>query len=160
MKKDKCKHDGTPQKEMCLRCRKKIGEGLSQMFGVEIIITDNMKKEKLWKMKTADQKFSDYIRKRDGKCVRCGRTDRQLQCSHYFDRRWFATRYDPDNCVCLCSYCHTFDRDNWEKDRLKEYHLFMVNKLGAKKFMIMEKKHSTSFKKRDAILGVMKLLKK
>lgn len=118
-----------------------------------------IKKEKIWKLKTADKKFGDFIRARDKKCQRCGRKDRQLQCSHYWDRQWYATRFDPDNCCCLCAWCHIFDKDNWEKDRLKEYEGYMIKKLGKAGYEALAVKHYKPVKKRTAILELMKWLK-
>lgn len=58
-------------------------------------------------MKKADVLFSQYIRKRDGKCMRCGK-DTTLQCAHYFGRRNRRLRYDPQNSITLCYSCHIF----------------------------------------------------
>ena len=113
------------------------------------------KEPKVWSLKYADKKFGDYIRKRDKVCQRCGGKDRQLQCSHYWDRQWYATRFDPDNCWILCSWCHTFDKDNWEKDRLGEYRAYMIKKLGIKKFEELKAKHTKPIKRRNAILELM-----
>ena len=118
-----------------------------------------IKEEKIWKLSTADRKFGDFIRKRDKVCQKCGRKDRQLQCSHYWDRQWWATRYDPKNCIALCAWCHTFDKDNWEKDRLKEYEAYMIKKLGKAGFETLKAKHYKEIKKRISILELMKWLK-
>jgi len=58
-------------------------------------------------MKTADALFSQYIRKRDGECLRCHRTT-SLQCAHYFGRRNHRLRYDPQNSITLCFACHIY----------------------------------------------------
>jgi 5-methylcytosine-specific restriction endonuclease McrA len=71
----------------------------------------------MWGKITIDQSdkvFSQYIRKRDGKCKRCGSlvqfNDKGLpithQASHFFGRANEATRHDPDNVDCLCGGCH------------------------------------------------------
>ena len=116
------------------------------------------KSEKLWKLYYADRKFSDYIRKRDGECQRCHRKDRPLQNSHFWDRQWWATRFDPDNCCALCAWCHTLDRDSWQEDRLGEYKDFMLKKLGKKKYGNLKVKHYKEVKKRNAILKLMSWL--
>ncbi len=59
----------------------------------------------------ADKLFSLLIRSRDGRCVRCSRTD-GLQCAHIVGRRYFAVRWDEANAVALCMGCHkTFTHD-------------------------------------------------
>lgn len=64
-------------------------------------------------MKTAAQKakeratvlHSQYVRQRDGACVRCGKSD-GLQCAHIIGRRAAFTRTDENNAVALCGGCH------------------------------------------------------
>ena len=118
---------------------------------------------KVWKLSTADRKFSDFIRSRDKKCLKCGRSDRQLQCSHFWDRQHYATRFDPDNCITLCAWCHNLGPDNWEQDRYGEYRAFMIKWLGKKKFGELEETHirdiRNPYKKRKAIVECMALLK-
>lgn len=59
-----------------------------------------------------DAVFSDCVRESfDWRCARCGREfpDRKGQdvhCSHYFSRKFNATRWFPDNAACLCAPCH------------------------------------------------------
>lgn len=55
--------------------------------------------------KKLDTVFSKYIRARDGKCLRCGRTD-TLQCAHIESRTHLATRWDEENAVTLCYKDH------------------------------------------------------
>jgi hypothetical protein len=87
----------------------------------------------------ADKYFSFYIRLRDGKCMRCGSLVRvNLQTgmpishttSHYFGRGKESTRFDPDNCVCLCMPCHR----KWASDDREEYREFMIKRLGMRGF--------------------------
>jgi hypothetical protein len=114
--------------------------------------------KKIWSYKVADKKFGDYIKKRDGKCQnpKCKTPDARLNCSHYWVRQHYSTRYDPQNCIALCVNCHTFSKDNWENDRKQEYYNFMVDKLGERNFAKLEKKHNKTVKRRDAILELMK----
>ena len=53
---------------------------------------------------------SQYVRARDGRCVRCGATSEsaQLQCAHIISRRYAATRCDENAAVCLCAACHRY----------------------------------------------------
>jgi hypothetical protein len=56
--------------------------------------------------KKADTLFSLLIRKR-GKCEHCGKTD-HLQCAHVITRSNRNLRWNEDNALCLCNYCHIF----------------------------------------------------
>jgi len=62
--------------------------------------------------------FSKLIRLRDRhRCRRCGRADRKLDCAHIESRRHSATRWDPDNALCLCFACHRwFDGEGSRRD--------------------------------------------
>ena len=59
----------------------------------------------------ATRLHSQYVRLRDGRCVRCGRTD-NLQCAHVFSRRYTATRTAELNAVALCASCHLYLTQN------------------------------------------------
>jgi hypothetical protein len=117
---------------------------------------------KIWSLKYADRQFSKWIIERDKKCQnpKCDTPNAQLNCSHYFVRQHYATRYDPENSIALCVNCHVFDKDNWENDRLKEYYEFMLKKLGKKKFEALKIKHDKPTKRRDAIIELMGWIKK
>lgn len=58
-------------------------------------------------VKKLDKLFSEYIRRRDGKCLRCGRTD-TLQCAHISSRKNLAGRWNPNNAITLCYTHHLF----------------------------------------------------
>lgn len=81
----------------------------------------------------ADDLFSKLIRARDKYCVNCGTTQR-LECSHFFGRSHWATRFDPLNCVTLCGPsslglgCHP----KWEVKKKPggAYWRFMIKRLG------------------------------
>lgn len=61
-----------------------------------------------------DAVFSDLIRESyDWTCARCGtqfpeRKGRDIHCSHFYSRIFIATRWFPDNAVCLCAACHDY----------------------------------------------------
>lgn len=59
-----------------------------------------------------DTVFSKLIRGRDGCCVKCGRSDTRLECSHIFSRRHIATRWDLMNAKTLCHTCHRWWHSN------------------------------------------------
>lgn len=117
------------------------------------------KKEKhIWTFKKADTKFSEYIRNRDGKCLRCGKT-KFLQNSHFFSRIHYATRYDPDNCITLCYGCHYGNQKGWEYDQAGEYRDFMIARLGVERYNKLVEKHKQFKTKRVALLEVMEFFK-
>jgi Bacteriophage Lambda NinG protein len=106
---------------------------------------------KLWKASTADTKFSEIIRKRDGKCVRCGKKEGRLQNSHYWSRVHWATRFNLDNCDTLCWACHYGNEKGWEYDIQGEYQDYMIKKLGQQGYDRLKILHNQPIKKRVAI---------
>lgn len=52
-----------------------------------------------------DRLTSLIVRARDGRCVTCGTTE-GLTCSHYFKRRFLATRWSLTNCHAQCAPCN------------------------------------------------------
>ena len=105
--------------------------------------------KKLWSFRTADDKFSQFIRKRDGKCQRCGSAN-NLQASHFWSKNHWATRYDPDNCITLCYPCHYGNGKGWEYDLQGEYREYMLKKLG-KHYRELEIKAHSFKSRRQAI---------
>lgn len=98
---------------------------------------------KSWKTSYADKKFSEFIRERDGRCLRCS-TTQGLTCSHYWIRGHSSTRYDPENCITLCWKCH----GEMDGKHNKEYMDFMLKRLGEKKYRELEVR-ARSFKSRS-----------
>lgn len=98
----------------------------------------------IWNYEKADTEFSKYIRDRDGRCMNplCPmglhhRADRdQLDCSHFYGRGVWITRYDPKNCIALCRTCH----EMWENDKQGRYREVMIRILGQRVFNTLEKK--------------------
>jgi len=70
---------------------------------------NKVKKTSLAKlMRTCDLLAGQLCRKR-GKCESCGAEDTintSLQWCHIISRTYRGTRWDEDNCLCLCSACH------------------------------------------------------
>ena len=68
------------------------------------------------KIDPADKAFSMYVRLKQGKCQRCGskvglNTKGQPithQLSHFQGRGKENTRFDLENCDCLCGGCHMY----------------------------------------------------
>lgn len=100
----------------------------------------------------ADQLFSQYIRLRDSKCVRClsavrfneKRLPVSHTASHYFGRGAESTRFDPDNVDTLCYPCHT----KWASQDREDYRQFKIAQLGEKKFNALLARSKT-LKKKD-----------
>lgn len=67
---------------------------------------------KSWYSKKMDIVFSELIRARDKKCLRCGKTD-NLQCSHLASRKHLAGRWNEHNAITLCVGCHLYF---WHKE--------------------------------------------
>jgi len=55
-------------------------------------------------IKKLDDTFSKVVRS-IGECERCGKKT-NLQCAHINSRRFYHTRWNQLNALCLCSGCH------------------------------------------------------
>ena len=58
-----------------------------------------------WLVAELDRLVSLIVRRRDRRCVTCGEA-RGLQCSHFYSRRYLATRFDLRNCNAMCGDCN------------------------------------------------------
>ena len=76
-------------------------------------------------IKRCDILFSQIIRARDKKCLRCSKTE-NLQCAHIFSRKNYATRWFPQNAITLCYACHIF----WGHKNPVDFTRFVENILG------------------------------
>lgn len=84
------------------------------------------------KLDQADKVFSQYIRLRDMKCMRCLSPVRlnekglpvSHQASHYYGRGKESTRFDPENVDTLCMGCHRIlgsdDREAYREFKIKQ----------------------------------------
>ena len=102
------------------------------------------------KIYKADIVFSQFIRTRDNwTCVACGNRfyppDTQgLDCSHYWGRARWRTRFDTENCDSLCVSCHF----KWGGDGRYLYEEFKKKQLGTSGFnALMVRAHT--YKKKD-----------
>lgn len=117
------------------------------------------------KIRPADKYFSQYIRRRDGRCIyqstycKNWNTWKDLTCSHFIKRGYESVRYDPDNCDAACRSCHRWVEDTVEGKTWLE--AFKREQLGERKFTgLLIRKQQTS--KRDdaiALLYAKQLLK-
>lgn len=103
------------------------------------------------KIRPSDKIFSQAIRLRDKRCMRCGsRVELKLglpvshHCSHFHSRGHEGTRHEPDNCTTLCFGCHRL----WESEERSRYEEFMKKKLGNLRFKTLEIQ-AHQYKKRD-----------
>ena len=68
------------------------------------------------KIRPSDKLFSQYIRLRDSKCMRCSSLVQfnsagmpiSHQASHFQGRRKENTRFDPENVDTMCGACHQY----------------------------------------------------
>lgn len=89
-------------------------------------------------IRLSDKIFSQYVRLRDKRCVRClsavELNDKGLpvshQASHYFGRGRENTRIDPQNVDTLCMGCHRI----WGSDDKEGYRQFKIRQLGQQGF--------------------------
>ena len=72
-----------------------------------------------WLVAELDRLVSVIVRRRDRRCVTCGEA-RGLQCSHFYSRRYLATRFDPRNCNAMCAECN-----RWHSEDPEPYLRFM-----------------------------------
>lgn len=115
------------------------------------------------KLRPTDRMFSKYTRAKDYyTCQRCRRTyepnSRGLGCSHYWGRGRENTRFDPENCIALCTGCHRI----WgHGDGRDEYKRFMIEKLGQEGFDKLEVRAYTRKSRDDALdkITIKELLK-
>lgn len=87
---------------------------ISELNKLLLIPKRNQKQEKLLIRKLEDKAWelmSRYIRLKDGRCVRCGSTERN-QVHHVFSRRYKVVKFDEDNLITLCHKCHTYAEYN------------------------------------------------
>ena len=87
-----------------------------------------MRKQKTPRQKAvalADKHFSEYIRRRDRRCVCCGSTN-NLQCGHLFSRKNYSTRWEPLNAYCQCSGCNL--RHEYDPYTLTSYFIDLYGK--------------------------------
>src|SRR3990167_3222472 len=113
--------------------------------------------KKIWSSAKADKKFSKWIC-RNGVCEKCHQVKNEpLSCSHFWSRNKSATRYEPDNCICLHLWsCHIY---GWEKEKQGEYRDYMVKRLGKKRYdELKDIYYQSKMTRREAIIKVMELL--
>lgn len=102
------------------------------------------------KIDAADKLFSQYIRLRDMKCLRCGSAVKlnakglpiSHQASHFQGRGKENTRFDPDNVCTLDMGCHMYFTAH-----PAEHYQWQLERLGQKKIDELILKSNTYVKK-------------
>ena len=93
------------------------------------------------KVDVNDRLFSQLKRQNQVQCQMCLKETKTLQCCHIFSRRFYSTRFDPLNAVCLCYSCHQwfdthkiqaclFDMSKRVFDGRDESFHFLIERLG------------------------------
>ena len=90
-----------------------------------------------------DKVFSEYIRKRDGACVICGKRapEVRLTCGHLFSRVAYSTRWDESLAFCQCTGCN--NRHEYDPGL---FIIWFAEKFGWDKYEEGHKKHRTPVK--------------
>lgn len=100
------------------------------------------------KTTTPDSHFSKCIREAAGwKCECCGteypENAQGLHCSHFFGRRAYGVRFDPDNAFAHCFGCHSKLGGN-----PYDFHKWAEKQIGAGLIQILrEKREDTNLAK-------------
>lgn len=103
------------------------------------------RKRKTWRKKWTeklDKLFSEKIRARDGRCLRCGRK-KYLHAHHIISRSHRSLRWDLQNGICLCFSCH-----NW-------WHYNPIEAAEWVKETIGEERYRYLLSKREEYVGLM-----
>ena len=98
------------------------------------------------KIDARDRWYSLLIRERaENRCEVCGNTE-TIQCAHIQGRRSRATRWHPDNALCLC-YSH----HRYFTERPAEFTEFVKNKIGEHRLasLIILSKTAPRYRKHD-----------
>ena len=94
------------------------------------------------KITALDKLFSQWIRERDlWICQKChlgknpydSNSRMGLECSHFFVRGKWSTRYEPLNCDSLCKECHVY----WQSNK-DEYQNFKIKQFGKNRFNVLK----------------------
>ena len=96
------------------------------------------KNEKSKATKRADVRVSKKVRKRDKLCRKCKKT-KSTQCAHIFSRSNMATRWEMDNLLGMCYYCHIF----WAHRNPVEFAEWCKEEIGIKKYNKLKKLAAT-----------------
>ncbi len=102
-----------------------------------------------------DKVFSQVVRITGKKCARCGSqvqfNEQGLpithQCSHYWSRGNWNTRFDIENGDVLCFACHRL----WGGDDRADYKAYKINQLGIERYKALERRKNEYANKRKIL---------
>lgn len=98
--------------------------------------------------KELDRLASQQARQRDSYiCKRCGVVHKAVHAAHIFSRSNLATRWDLENIITLCYFCHIM----WSHRQPLEFAEWIKEKIGVKKYNKLRKKSQSvyQFRKED-----------
>jgi 5-methylcytosine-specific restriction endonuclease McrA len=93
-----------------------------------------------WLIAELDYATSRKVRERDKVCVTCGSRVR-LECSHFYSRRYLATRFDLTNCNAMCHECnmrHNFNPFPYARYMQSKYGEDGLANLNAKRMALIK----------------------
>jgi len=118
-------------------------------------------------MKQIIKELDDVVRKivrlRDKKCQRCNRLRgyngkiKKVDCSHFYGRWYHSVRWNLDNLVLLCTFCHM----NYFHSHPLEFTEFMKDRLGETRFDLLQivRHEVKKVDKQLMLIGLRQLLK-
>lgn len=108
------------------------------------------------KIDPADRLWSLYVRVKAGwECQRCHKRypegARGLENSHFWGRKNEATRFDEENCYCLCTGCHGYFTANPH-----EHREWVYKRLGKQRYDLLTLR-ANSVKKKDRKMELLRI---
>ena len=92
-------------------------------------------------IKKLDVLFSKAVRERDKVCQCCQKSN-HIYTHHIFSRRHMGTRWDMDNAISLCVYCHRF-KAHGDPEQFRD---FILTRMPERKFLELKWKAYTPTK--------------
>lgn len=113
------------------QCTKKQDSQAKRRQASDSYLNDML--DKLWSKKIRSRGYCEYCLKRPPEVV--------LHAHHIYSRRHYATRWDLDNGVCLCTGCHLYKA---HKD-IQEFSDWVVAHFGSTHIEILRNKANSLF---------------
>src|SRR3990167_3597477 len=89
-------------------------------------------------VKTLDTQSSKICRIKAKVCQKCLKAP-ESQAAHIFSRWKMSTRWEQDNLIAMCFYCHIF----WSHREPAEFTLWVQERMGMEKFNDLRKRAET-----------------